>query len=357
MSYKILAINPGSTSTKLALYREEEKVLDHTLEHPAEDLKKFGKVIDQYEYRKEVIEEFLHKKGVDLKELSAIVGRGGMLPPVEAGAYWVNEKMLHCLRNNPVVEHASNLGAIIAYEIGKPYKIPCFVYDSVTVDQLEDVARITGIPEVKRISFNHVLNSRATAMKLAKKLGKKYEDVNIIVTHIGGGISVSAHKTGRIIDMLADDEGPFAPERAGRIPGKELINICFSGKYNKREVIGKMRGNAGLKAHLGTHDAREIEKMIEEGNNEARVVYEAMAYQIAKGIGEMATVLKGKVDAIILTGGIAYSKMMTDMIKERVEFISPVEIIPGENEMEALAFGALRVLKGQEKAKKYSEVL
>lgn len=357
MSYNILAINPGSTSTKLALYEDEKRILDHTLNHPAEELCKFDRVIDQYEYRKDAILEFLQHKGVNIGGLSAVVGRGGMLPPVEAGAYKINEEMLNRLKTNPVVEHASNLGALIAYEIAKPFGILCCIYDPVTVDQLEDIARITGIPEVKRTSFNHVLNSRATAIKTAEKLDRKYEDVNFVVAHIGGGISVCIHSYGRIIDMLADDEGPFAPERAGRIPGKELINICFSGKYDKKEVTSKMRGNAGLKAHLGTHDAREVEKMIAEGNEKAKLIYEAMAYQIAKGIGEMATVVKGKVDAIILTGGIAYSKMMTDMIKERVEFIAPVIIMPGENEMEALTFGALRVLKGQEEAREYKEVL
>ena len=357
MTYKILAINPGSTSTKLALYEDDKRVLDHSLNHPPEELSKFDRVIDQYEYRKDVILKFLQDKGINIGELSAVVGRGGMLPPVEAGAYVINEEMLNRLKTNPVVEHASNLGAPIAYEIAKPFGILCCIYDPVTVDQLEDIARITGIPEVKRISFNHVLNSRATAIKTAEKLGRKYEDMKFIVVHIGGGISVCIHSNGRIIDMLADDEGPFAPERAGRIPGKELINICFSGKYDKKEVTRKMRGNAGLKAHLGTHDAREVEKMISEGNEKAKLIYEAMAYQVAKGIGELATVAKGKVDAIVLTGGIAYSTIMTDMIKERVEFIAPVIIMPGENEMEALAFGALRVLRGQEEAREYKEVL
>ena len=355
MGYKILAINPGSTSTKIALYVNEDKILYDTINHPVEELGKYEKTIDQYEYRKDEILKYLNKEGVDLKGLSAVVGRGGMLPPVEAGAYEINEKMVDRLKNNPILEHASNLGAPIAYEIAKPLGILSCIYDPVTVDQLSDVARITGIPEVKRVSFNHVLNSRATAMKTAKKLNKRYEDVNFIVAHIGGGISIAMHSKGRIIDMLADDEGPFAPERAGRIPGKELINICFSGKYNKNEVTRKMRGNAGLKAHLGTHDAIEVEKMIEKGNEKAKLVYEAMTYQIAKGIGELATVVKGKVDAIVLTGGIAHSKMVTSFIKKRVEFIAPVIIAAGENEMEALAFGALRVLKGEEKANEYRE--
>ena len=354
MSYKILAINPGSTSTKIALYEDEERILNSTLNHPAEELGKFDRVIDQYEYRKDEILKFLQNEGINIEKLSAVVGRGGMLPPVEAGAFRINVEMVNRLKNNPVLEHASNLGAPIAYEIAKPLGILSCIYDPVTVDQLENIARITGIPEVKRVSFNHVLNSRATAMKTAERLGKKYKDVNFVVAHIGGGISVAVHSQGRIIDMLADDEGPFAPERAGRIPGKELINICFSGKYNKKEVTRKMRGNAGLKAHLGTHDAIEVEKMIAEGDKKAKLIYEAMAYQIAKGIGELATVVKGSVDAIVLTGGIAYSKMMTDMIKERVEFIAPVRVYPGEGEMEAMAQGVLRVLKGQEKIKVYS---
>lgn len=353
--YKILAINPGSTSTKIALYEGEVRVLSETINHPAEELNKFDRVIDQYEYRKDEILKLLKANNIKLEELSAVVGRGGMLPPLEAGAYKINEKMLNRLKTNPVIEHASNLGAPIAYEIAKPLGIISFIYDSVTVDQLNDIARITGIPEVKRVSFSHVLNSRATAMKAAEKLEKKYEDVNFIVAHIGGGISVAIHSHGRLIDMLSDDEGPFAPERAGRIPGKELINICFSGKYNKKEVTKKMRGNAGLKALLGTHDAMEVEKMITEGDNNAKLIYEAMAYQIAKGIGELATVVNGNVDAVVLTGGIAHSKMITDWVTERIKFIAPVLIMAGENEMEALAYGALRVLKGKENARDYKE--
>lgn len=353
--YKILAINPGSTSTKIALYEGEDRVLSETINHPAEELNKFDRVIDQYGYRKDEILKLLKEKNIKTEELSAVVGRGGMLPPVEAGAYRINKEMLNRLKTNPVIEHASNLGAPIAYEIAKPLGILSCIYDPVTVDQLNSIARITGIPEVKRVSFNHVLNSRATAMKAAEKLGKKYEDVNFVVAHIGGGISVAIHSHGRLIDMLADDEGPFAPERAGRIPGKELINICFSGNYDKKEVTRKMRGNAGLKAHLGTHDAMEVERMIAEGDNNAKLIYEAMAYQIAKGIGELATVVNGNVDAIVLTGGIAHSKMMTDWISERVKFIAPVLIMAGENEMEALAYGALRVLNGKEKARDYKE--
>lgn len=355
MGYKILAINPGSTSTKIALYEDEERIISDTINHPVEELGRYDRIIDQFQYRKDEILKYLDQKNIKPEELSAVVGRGGMLPPVEAGAYKINKKMLNRLKTNPVIEHAANLGALIAYEIAKPLRILSCIYDPVTVDQLEDIARITGIPEVKRVSFSHVLNSRATAMKAAEKLNKKYDNVNFVVAHIGGGISVAIHSQGRIIDMLADDEGPFAPERAGRIPGKELINICFSGEFDKKAVTRKMRGNAGLKAHLGTHDAMEVEKMIAKGDEKAKLIYEAMAYQVSKGIGELATVVKGKVDAIVLTGGIAYSKMMTSMIIERVEFIAPVMVMAGENEMEALAFGALRVLKGKEIARDYEE--
>ncbi len=355
MDYKILVINPGSTSTKIALYGNKERILHNTLNHPAEELGKFDRIIDQYEYRKEEILRYLKSEKVDLNELSAVVGRGGMVPPVEAGAFIINEAMINRLKTNPVLEHASNLGAPIAYEIAKPLGILACIYDPVTVDQLEDIARITGIPEIRRVSFNHVLNSRATAMKAANLIGKDYKEVNFVVAHIGGGISVGMHSNGRIIDMLADDEGPFAPERAGRIPGKDLINLCFSGDLDKKAVNKKMRGNAGLKAHLGTHDAMEVERMIAKGDKKAKLIYEAMAYQVAKGIGELATVVCGKVDGIVLTGGIAYSEMMTAMIKERVEFIAPVIIMAGENEMEALAFGALRVIEGKEEAREYEE--
>lgn len=355
MTYKILAINPGSTSTKISLYEDEKEIFTKTLEHPVEEIEKFDKVIDQFEMRKDVILSFLKEKNFDIKELSAVVGRGGMLPPVRSGAYEVNELMLKTLREKPYMEHASNLGAPIAYEIAKDAGVKAYIYDSVRTDELNEIARISGMPDLPRTSTSHVLNSRAMAIKVAQKYGKRYNEMNFIVAHLGGGISLSVHEKGRIVDIVSDDEGAFSPEAAGRVPCRSLIELCYSGKYSKKDMLKKLRGNGGLKAYLGTTDARQIEKMIEDGDEKARVVYEAMAYQVAKSIGELATVVEGNVDVIILTGGIAYSEMITSWIKKRVKFIAPVEIMPGQNEMESLAYGILRVLRGEEEAREYTE--
>lgn len=355
MSYKILAINPGSTSTKLALYKDGKKILSETLDHSVEEIEKYERVQDQFEMRREAVLSFLKDNNFDVKQLSAVVGRGGLLPPVQSGAYEVNEVMVDRLKNNPIVEHASNLGALIAYEIAKPLNILACIYDSVAVDEMNDIARISGMPDIPRVSFSHALNSRAMAIKVAKNYGREYKDMNFVVAHLGGGISLSVHKKGKMVDIISDDEGPFSPERAGRVPCKKLIDLCYSGKFDKRTMHKKLRGKGGISAYLNTLDAREVEKMIEDGNEEARLVYEAMAYQIAKGIGDLATVVEGDVDAIIITGGIAYSEMITSWITKRVKFIAPVEIMPGENELESLALGALRVLKSEEKARDYVE--
>lgn len=355
MNYKVLAINPGSTSTKIALYEDEKEIFCKTLEHPVEQIEKYENVADQFDMRKEVVLSFLKQNGYEVKELAAVVGRGGMVPKVKSGAYKVNETMVDRLKNNPVVEHASNLGALIAYEIANSIGVSAYIYDSVRVDELEDIARISGMPDIPRTSTSHALNTRAMAMKIAKKYGKKYSDMNFIVAHLGGGISVNVHRKGQMVDIMADDEGPFSPERAGKVPCNALIDLCYSGKFDKKTMKKKLRGNGGLKAYLNTVDAREVERMIESGDEKAKLVYEAMAYQVAKGIGELATVVEGKVDAIVITGGIAYSDMITSWIKKRVEFIAPVEIMPGENEMESLALGILRVLKGEEEAREYVE--
>lgn len=353
--YKILAINPGSTSTKIALYENEQEILVKTLDHPSEEMEKFEKVVHQFQMRKDVVLLFLKDNGFDVNKLDAVVGRGGMLPPVKSGAYRVNDLMVDRLKNRPVVEHASNLGALIAHEIASSIGKEAYIYDSVKVDELIPEARISGMPALPRTSTSHVLNSRAMAIKAAKNMGKNYTEMNFVVAHMGGGVSLSVYEKGRLSDIISDDEGPFSPERSGRVNLRPFMDMCFSGKYDKKTVGKMISGNGGLKGYLGTTDAREVEKMIHEGNEEANLVYRAMAYQIAKGIGELATVLKGNVDAIILTGGIAYSKMMTDMIKERVEFIAPVEIMAGENEMESLALGTLRVLRNEEQAKEYTE--
>jgi len=355
MGYKILAINPGSTSTKIALYENEKEILVKTLDHPVEETEKYEKIVDQFQMRKKVVLSFLNDNGYNINSLDAVVGRGGMLPSVKAGAYKINETMVNRLINNPLQEHASNLGALIGLEIANLVDIPAYIYDSVKVDELNLIARISGMPLIPRSSTSHVLNSRAMAMKVANRYNKQYADMNFVVAHMGGGVSINVHEKGKLVDVIADDEGPFSPERSGRVHCRALVELCFSGKYDKKAIIKMLSGNGGLKAYLGTVDAREIEKMIEGGNEEARLVYEAMAYQIAKGIGELSTVVKGNVDAIILTGGIAHSTMMTDWIKERVEFIAPVEIMSGENEMESLALGTLRVLRGEEEAREYTE--
>lgn len=355
MSFKILAINPGSTSTKIALYEDEKEIFCKTLDHPAEEIEKYNKVKDQFEMRKDVVLTFLKDNGYNVNELSAVVGRGGMLPSVKSGAYRVNDTMVNRLKTNPVMEHASNLGALIAYEIANTVGIPAYIYDCVRVDELQDIARISGMPDIARTSTTHTLNSRAMAMKTAKKYGKKYSDMNFVVAHLGGGISLNVHEKGKIIDIISDDEGPFSPEGSGRVPCKQLVNMCFCGKFDNKAMNKKLRGNGGLKAYLNTVDAREVEKMIANGNEEAKLVYEAMAYQVAKGIGELATVVDGNVDAIIITGGIAYSEMLTSWIKKRVQFIAPVEILPGENEMESLVLGTLRVLRNEETAREYVE--
>jgi butyrate kinase len=351
--YQILAINPGSTSTKIALYEDDKQIHEKNITHSNEEIAKYDHVADQYEMRYNEIMSFLNEINYDVKNLSAVVGRGGLLPPVKSGAYRVNDVMVDVLKNRPVIDHASNLGAIISFEMAEKLEIPSFIYDSVAVDELEDIARYSGMADIKRKSLAHALNMRAVAIKTAEDIDKDYMKSNIIVAHLGGGMSLSVHKNGKMVDIVSDDEGPFSPERSGRVPCKSLIHMCY--KNDEKTMVSKLRGKGGLTSYLGTNDAREVEKMIADGNEEAAMIYEAMAYQIAKGIGELATVVKGKVDAIAITGGIAYSKMMTNWIQERVEFIAPVHIHAGENELESLVLGTIRVLDGKEEARIYAE--
>ncbi|MEJ8555156.1 butyrate kinase [Tepidibacter sp. Z1-5] len=354
-NFKILAINPGSTSTKIAVYAGEELVFEKTLRHSAEEIGQYEKISDQLDFRKSVIEEAVSENGVKIEDLDAIVGRGGLLKPIDGGTYLVSESMIEDLKVGVSGEHASNLGGIIAKEIGDKIDVPSFIVDPVVVDELQDVARISGMPELERKSIFHALNQKATARRAADELGKKYEEINVIVAHLGGGVSVGAHENGRVIDVAnaLDGEGPFSPERTGGLPVGDLAKMCFSGKYTLDDIKKKIKGNGGIVAYLGTNDAREVEAMIEEGNEKAKLIYQAMAYQVAKEIGACATVLKGKVDAIVLTGGIAYSKMMVEWIKERISFIGDIKVYAGEDEMTALAQGGLRVLKGEEEAKTY----
>ena len=336
MIYRILAINPGSTSTKIAVYDNEKQILVKSIDHKVEDLEKYDKVQEQFEMRKEKVLKALKENNIKLDSLSAIVGRGGLLPPVKSGAYLVNDEMIDRLINKPVLEHASNLGAIISYEISKNLGINAYIYDSVSVDELTDVARLSGVNGMDRECLSHALNSRAMAIKYAKDNNKRYDELNLIVAHLGGGITLSVHENGKMVDIVSDDEGPFSPDRSGRVPCKKLIDRCFSGNYTHKEMLKTIRGKGGISSYLGTVDVREVEKMISDGNENAKLVHEAMTYQIAKGIGELATVVYGKVDTIILTGGIAYSNLITENIRKRVEFISDVCVMPGENELESL---------------------
>ncbi|WIF96141.1 butyrate kinase [Caminicella sporogenes] len=353
--YRILAINPGSTSTKIAIFDNEKPILETTLRHPAEEINKFEKIYDQYEFRKNVILDTLNEKGINLTKLNAVVGRGGLLKPIKGGTYSVNEKMIEDLKMGVLGEHASNLGGILAYEIASNLNIPAFIVDPVVVDEMQDVARISGMPEIERRSIFHALNQKAVARRAAKEKGKKYEEMNIIVAHLGGGISVGAHQNGRVIDVnnALDGEGPFSPERAGGLPVGDLAKLCFSGRYTLDEIKKKIKGKGGLVAYLGTNDGREVVKMIKNGDKKAELVYKAMAYQVSKEIGSCAAVLKGNIDAIVITGGIAYDEMFVSWIKERVGFIGEIIVYPGEDEMKALAEGGLRVLRGEEKPQEY----
>lgn len=354
-TYRILAINPGSTSTKIAIFDNEKLVLEETLRHSAEEIGKFEKLFDQYEFRKNIILEILNEKGINITKLSAVVGRGGLLKPIAGGTYEVNERMLEDLKVGVLGEHASNLGGVIANEIASQLNIPAFIVDPVVVDEMEDVARITGMPELSRKSIFHALNQKAVARRAAVEIGKKYEELNFIVAHMGGGISVGAHKKGRVIDVnnALDGEGPYSPERAGGLPVGDLAKMCFSGEYTLADIKKKLKGKGGLVAYLGTNDGIEIEKRIKNGDEKAELIFNGMAYQVSKEIGSCAAVLEGDVDGIILTGGIAYGKDFVKWITDRVGFISKIFVYPGEDELIALAQGGLRVLRGEEKAAIY----
>ena len=352
---KILAINPGSTSTKIALFEGEAPIFTKSLTHSADEIKKYDKISDQYDFRKKVILDAVKESGTDLSEIDVIVGRGGNMKPVQGGVYEINEAMVEDLRAGVMGQHASNLGGIIAYFIAAELGIHSYVVDPAVVDELEEYARISGMPDIVRKSKDHPLNQKAAARMAAKELGGNYTDYNFVVAHLGGGISVGAHKKGKIVDVndALDGDGPFSPERSGGVPVGSLVDMCFSGKYTKDEIKKKITGSGGLVAYLGTNDGREVQRMIKAGDKYAKLIYETMAYQISKEIGAASTVLKGEVDAIILTGGIAYDTEFVSWIKERVEFIAPVKVYPGENEMKAMAQGVLRVLKGEEQLKTY----
>lgn len=354
--FRLLIINPGSTSTKIGIFDNEKPVMETTIRHTNEELHPYPTVIDQLDFRKNLILETLNTNGINITKLNAVVGRGGLFKPMEGGTYPVNEKMMEDVKLAKMGQHASNLGALIAHEIASQLNIPSFIVDPVVVDEMDPIARISGMPEIERISIFHALNQKAVARRAAKDIGKAYEDANFIVAHLGGGISVGAHRKGRVIEVnnALDGDGPFSPERTGGLPVSALMKLCYSGKYTLSEMQKKVTGHGGIVAYLGTNDGREVAKRIGEGDKEAELVFEAMAYQVAKDIGACATVLEGKVDGVLITGGLAYNTMLTDWIIKRVSFIGPVMTYPGEDEMIALAEGGLRVLRGEELGKIYA---
>ncbi|MBX0358652.1 butyrate kinase [Halobacillus sp. Nhm2S1] len=354
-THRILVINPGSTSTKIGVFDDQEVVFEKTIRHTAEEISSYKRIIDQYEFRKRVILDELDREGINISKLSAVCGRGGLLRPIEGGTYEVNEAMLEDLKNGYNGEHASNLGGIIANEIAQGLNIGAYIVDPVVVDELHELARVSGVPEIPRKSIFHALNQKAVARRAAADLGLSYKDARLIVTHMGGGITVGAHVGGRVIDVNngLHGDGPFSPERAGTVPAGDLVSLCFSGQYYRDEVMKKLVGQGGLMAYLDTNDAREVEEMVANGDQKAKVVFDAMAYQIAKEIGSMSAVMEGKVDAIALTGGLAYGKAFVEEISKRVHWIADVLVYPGENELEALNEGTLRVLNKEEVPKQY----
>ena len=352
----VLAINPGSTSTKIAVFKNTTPVFLKTIRHSTEELQVFDKLIDQYAFRKEIILNELKEAETPFNDIKAVVGRGGLVRPIPSGVYTINEKMKHDLRNSPMGEHASNLGGLIADDIAS--SLPdarAFIADPVVVDELSDIARLSGHPLLNRVSIFHALNQKAIAREHCKSINQHYEDLNLIVVHLGGGISVGAHCKGKVIDVnqALDGDGPYSPERSGTLPVGQLVKLCFSGKYTQKEVMQMIKGNGGMAAYTGSNNAYEIEMKAIDGDPQCKLVFEGMAYQVAKEIGAMATVLKGDVSSILITGGIANSRYFVNMISERVYKIAPVHVYPGEDEMRALAMNGLMVIRGETEALEY----
>lgn len=355
MSIKSLIINPGSTSTKIGVFEDETLLFEETLRHSTEEIAQYATIADQKDFRKDIIMNLLKEKNFDIKSLGMIVGRGGMLKPIPGGTYKVTDELLHDLVIGKQGQHASNLGGMLAREIGDELGIPSFIVDPVVVDELCDVARYSGVPELPRTSVFHALNQKAVAKRYAKEIGKSYDSLNLIVVHMGGGVSVGAHKNGQVIDVFnaLDGDGAFSPERAGAVPVGALIKMCFSGQYTEKEIYKKFVGNGGFNAYLGTNDMRDVEKMVDEGNAKAKEIRDAFIFQVSKNIGSMSCVLKGKVDQIIVTGGIAYDKGVVEGLKEATEWIAPFTVYPGEDELLALVQGGLRVMNKEEEAMVY----
>ncbi len=356
MAFKIFVVNPGGGSTKLAYFEDETRVLKEEVEHDPIELKELETLDEQLDYRMEQIDEFVKNSGLDLSQMDAFVGRGGAFYPLKGGVYFADDDVVNDVKNGRVqADHPSNLGALIVNRLGKTYKKPAFFVDPVSVDEFDEVSRLSGLKELERRSLCHTLNTKYVARKVAEKHGKKYEELNLIVAHLGTGISISPHRKGKMFDVNnANDGGPFSPQRTGYLPVTGLIKLCYSGMHTQKEMIRKVTKEGGLMSYLGTQNLKEVEERAKK-DEFARLVYDAMIYQIAKEIGAMGAALKGRVDFIVLTGGMSRSEKLVNTLKEYVEWIAPVEVMPGENEMEALAFGALRVLKGEEKPLKYRD--
>ncbi len=354
MSIKSLIINPGSTSTKIGVFEDETLLFEETLRHSTEEISQYATIADQKDFRKKIITDLLENKGFDVKSLNVVVGRGGMLKPIPGGTYAVTDELLADLKVGKQGQHASNLGGILAREIADSIGVPSYIVDPVVVDELMPIARYSGVPELPRKSVFHALNQKAVAKRYAKEQGVPYESLNLIVVHMGGGVSVGAHEKGKIVDVFnaLDGDGAFSPERAGGVPSGALIKMCFSGEYTEKEVYSKIVGKGGFNAYLGTNDMRDVVKKAETDTFAAEVK-DAFTFQVAKDMGSMACVLKGKVDQIIVTGGIAYNATVIDALKERAGFIAPFTVYPGEDELLALAQGAIRVMTGEEKVMEY----
>ncbi len=355
MATKSLIINPGSTSTKIGVFEDENLLFEETLRHSTEEISKYDSIVEQKDFRKKIITDLLEEKNFDLKSLDVIVGRGGMLKPIPGGTYAVTDALLEDLKVGVQGQHASNLGGILARELADSIGVPAYIVDPVVVDELMPIARYSGMPEIPRGSIFHALNQKAVAKRYAKEIGKPYEELRLVVVHMGGGVSVGAHEGGRVVDVFSafDGDGAFSPERAGGVPCGALVKLCFSGKYTEKEIYSKLIGKGGFNAYLGTNDMREVSKMAAEGNEKAAEAKAAFLLQVSKDIGSMACVLNGRVDQIIVTGGIAYGEDIIAALKERCEWIAPFTVYPGEDELLALAQGALRVMNGEEEARNY----
>ena len=355
MDMLILSINPGSTSTKLGIFNKKTEIKKMNIEHDSKELKKFEYMSDQLEFRYNYIINFLEDEDIEISNISAVVGRGGLLRPIPGGTYWVNAEMKKDLKEAKRGEHASNLGGLLADLLSNKADCPAFIVDPVVVDEMEDVAKLTGIPELSRKSIFHALNHKAVARKYAEVCNSNYEKLNLIIAHLGGGISVGAHKKGKIIDVnnALSGDGPFSPNRSGGVPSFDLLKMCYSDKYDKDWLEKRLIGQGGVTAYLDTSNMLEVENRINQGEQKAKLIFTAMAYQVSKEIGAMSAVLRGRCDAVILTGGIAYSDYFVKLVKKRVKHIAPVKVFAGEEELEALAVGAYRVLSGNEKAKNY----